>query len=206
MDIKSMKNENIKFYSIKDEIRILGIDDAPFDFRRDKRTYIIGTIFRGGKWLDGILRSEVTVDGTDSTDRIIEMVNKSKFKDLRIIMLDGLGFGGFNLVDIEKLFRKTGKAVIVIVRKMPDFISIKRAIKGLENREFYERCMERAGKPKRVETRKGRFIYIQYNGIEFRDAESIVKISSTRSLIPEPIRVAHLIASGIVLGESKGNA
>jgi len=37
-------------------------------------------------------------------------------------------------------------------------------------------------------------------------AEYIVKLSSTRSLIPEPIRVAHLIASGVALGESMGGA
>jgi len=37
-------------------------------------------------------------------------------------------------------------------------------------------------------------------------SEGCVKLSSTRSLIPEPIRVAHLIASGVALGESRGGA
>jgi len=38
------------------------------------------------------------------------------------------------------------------------------------------------------------------------DAEEIIRLSTTRSAIPEPVRVAHLIAAGVVTGESKGNA
>lgn len=196
----------MRFYSIKEEIRILGVDDAPFSLQEDEETYIVGTVFRGGSWLDGVLRSEVTVDGIDSTDKVAEMVNKSRFRDLRVIMLDGIGFGGFNLVDIERLHNETGLAVIVVVRKMPDFKAIEYAISRLEHREFYRECMRKAGKPLKVETGRNKHIHIQYNGISFQDAESIVKLSSTRSLIPEPIRVAHLIASGFVLGESRGNA
>jgi hypothetical protein len=37
-------------------------------------------------------------------------------------------------------------------------------------------------------------------------AARIIQITSTRSNIPEPLRVAHLIATGIVLGESRGKA
>lgn len=194
------------FYAIKDEIRILGIDDAPFDFRKDKETMLIGTVFRGGDWIDGILRTEVKVDGNDATEKVIEMVKGCKFKDLRVIMLDGLGFAGFNLVDMERVFNETGLPVIVVVRKMPDFNKIKKALKNLHHAEFYNNCIKKAGIPQKVETKKNKFIHIQFHGLSFKDAERIVKLSSTRSLIPEPIRVAHLIASGVALGESRGNA
>ncbi len=195
-----------KFYRIKKEIRILGIDDAPFDIRNDRKTMLIGTIFRGGEWIDGILRAEVRVDGRDATDTVIRMVNECKFKDIRVIMLDGLGFAGFNLVDIKQVFEETGLPIIIVVRKMPDLNKIKKAIKHLTHAEFYNACIKKAGIPRRVETKKGRYIYIQFHGLNFGDAASIVKLSSTRSLIPEPIRVAHLIASGIKLGESRGGA
>jgi len=203
---KNLKMKEVKFYSLKKEIRILGIDDAPFDFRKDKETMLIGTVFRGGEWLDGILRTEVKVDDNDATDTIIEMVKRCKFKDLRVIMLDGLGFAGFNLVDMARVFKETKLPVIVVVRKMPDFKKIKKAIKNLQHAEFYNDCIKKAGIPQKVETKKNKFIHIQFHGLRFEDAERIVKLSSTRSLIPEPIRVAHLIASGVALGESRGNA
>lgn len=196
----------VKFYSIKDEIRILGIDDGPFDLHAGGKALIVGVIYRGGKFLDGVLRTEVTIDGTDSTERIAEMVCKSKYKDIRIIMIDGLGFAGFNLVDLEELFEKTGLPVIAVVRDLPDFKAIEEALDNTEHKDYYLSCIKKAGRPRKVETKDKKHIYIQYKGITFSDAEKIVKLSSTRSLIPEPIRVAHLIASGIVLGESRGGA
>lgn len=197
--------KSVKFYHIKDEIRILGIDDSPFSFRDDS-VFLVGCIFRGGQWLDGVLSTRVEVDGIDATEKIIDLVKKCKFKDLRIIMLDGLGFGGFNLVDIKKIFKETKLAVIVIVRQMPDFKEIKNALRHLDNKKFRLDCIKKAGIPKKIETKPEKFIYMQKCGIKLKDAEEIVKLSSTRSLIPEPIRVAHLIGSGIVLGESRGGA
>jgi endonuclease V-like protein UPF0215 family len=200
------RSKDIKFYSIKDEVRILGVDDAHFNLRKDKKAMIVGVVFRGGSFMDGVLRTEVTVDGTDSTDRLIELVKATKFKDIRVVMLDGLGFAGFNLVDMEKFFKETGLPVIAVVRDMPDFKSIEAALKNLKNRRYCLECIKKAGKPRKVETMPGKYIYIQYRGISFEDAKKIVRLSSTRSNIPEPLRVAHLIASGIALGESRGGA
>ncbi|ODS42127.1 MAG: hypothetical protein MSIBF_01970 [Candidatus Altiarchaeales archaeon IMC4] len=195
-----------KFYSLKDEIRIIGIDDGSFDFRRDKTTILVGAIFRGGRWLDGILKTEVEIDGTDSTDKIISLISKTRHKDIRVIMLDGINFAGFNIVDIERLSKETKLPVIVIVRKMPDFESIKSALKKFDNHKERIGLIEKAGWPAPVETRPGKFVHIQHIGITKEDAAKIVKLSATRSLIPEPVRAAHLIASGIVLGESRGRA
>lgn len=202
---KEAKKE-VKFYSIKNEVRILGLDDAPFEFKENSKAMVVGVVMRGGEWIDGILRSEVEVDGKDSTEKIIEMISKTKFKDIRVIMLDGLGFAGFNLVDIEKLFNELHLPVIAVARKMPDFKSIEVAIQNLTHREYYLECMKKAGTPRKVETKPGKHVYIQFRGISFEDAKEIVQLSSTRSNIPEPLRVAHLIASGIALGESRGSA
>ena len=61
---------------VKKEIRVLGIDDAPFDKFKDKKCLIIGVFFRGGNFLDGVLSSKVAVDGSDSTAKMIKMVRK----------------------------------------------------------------------------------------------------------------------------------
>jgi len=46
-------------------------------------------------------------------------------------------------------------------------------------------------------------VYVQHVGIEVRDVEKIIKCFSVHSDLPEPIRTAHLIASGVTLGESR---
>jgi len=202
--------KNVRFRKIKKEIRIIGIDDGPFNFRKDKKAIIIGCMFRGGLFFDGIIKKDINVDGDDITQTIIDMIKKTKHKDLRVIMLDGITYAGFNIVDIEKIFKETGLPVIVVVRKFPDFEKIKNALKHVENFEEKWKLIEKAGKPRKVEVQSidGRngIVYIQKCGVNLKDAKAIVKISTTRGLIPEPIRVAHMIASGIVLGESHGDA
>ena len=42
--------QNVNFREIKKEIRIVGIDDAPFISRRVGKVDLIGIVFRGGSW------------------------------------------------------------------------------------------------------------------------------------------------------------
>jgi hypothetical protein len=196
---------NKKFRHIKKEIRILGLDDSPFPPHTNQPVMVIGTVFRAGKWLDGVLRTFIQGDGRDSTSKIISMVNQTRHKDqLGVVMLDGITFGGFNVVNIQKIFRSTGIPVIVIMRKYPDFAKIKKALKRFNNWDERWKDIEDAGEVYKIENKED--IYFQINGIELEDAREIIKLSATRSAIPEPVRVAHLIAAGVVTGESKGNA
>ena len=43
-------------------------------------------------------------------------------------MLDGLAFGGFNLIDIQEVYEKTKLPVIVVVRDKPNLEEIKKAL------------------------------------------------------------------------------
>jgi endonuclease V-like protein UPF0215 family len=194
-----------RFYRVKEEVRILGLDDGPFR-RNQREVLVVGVVFRGGLFLDGVVSTKVRVDGLNATERVISLVKESKFKDLRVVMIDGLAFGGFNMVDIQKVSEKTKLPVIAVTREMPDFKAIDKALNHLSDKKKRWDCIEKAGKPVRVETRDGKGIFMQHAGIRREDAMRIVKLSATRSLLPEPIRVAHLIAQGIVLGESRGKA
>lgn len=198
-------NVNKRFRNIKPEIRILGVDDAPFAPHTTQPVMIIGTIFRAGDWMDGVLRGYIVGDGTDATRKIIEMVNNTRHKDqLGVVMLDGITFGGFNVVNIQKIFQATEVPVIVVMRKYPNFEKIKKALKRFTDWEKRWNDVLEAGKIYEIENKET--IYIQISGIRLDDAEKIVRLSTTRSAIPEPVRVAHIIAAGVVTGESKGSA
>lgn len=194
-----------KFYSIKEEVRIVGFDDGPFK-RGDEDVLVVGAVFRGGAFMDGVLSTRVSVDGLDATDKLAELVGECRFKDLRVIMVDGIAFGGFNVVDINRLYEETELPVIVVTRDMPDFEEIRGALSNLPDGERRYQLMMDAGKPVPVKTREGKRVHIQHAGIEASDAKAIVELSATRSLLPEPIRVAHLIAQGVVSGQSRGKA
>ena len=186
---------------LKPEIRILGIDDAPFNKFKKGKVLVIGTIFRGGSLLDGIISTKVTIDGNDSTKKLISMINKTKFKpQLRCIILDGIAVGGFNIIDIEELNKKTSIPVIVVVRHEPDLEKIKSTLIKLNKKDKIS-LLEKAGKVRKINS-----IYAQLKGIDLETAKEILKLTCTRSNLPEPVRIAHLIASGVVTGESKGRA
>lgn len=187
---------------MKQEIRVLGIDDSPFQKdKKGKPTLVIATLFRGGTSIDGILSTKVTIDGNNSTKKLIELINKTKFKpQLRAILLDGIAFGGFNIIDIQELYKKTKIPVIVVIRKKPDINNIKKVLTKIK-KQTKIKLLDKAGPPEKI----GK-IYVQYKGLNKDQVAEILKITCTRSLIPEPIRIAHLIAQGIYFGESKGNA
>ena len=127
-----MSEEVVKFRDIKPEIRVLGIDDGDFSHHEKGTVDIVGVVFRGGYWLEGIMRTEIEVDGLDATEKIVTMIKGSPhYKQLRVIMLDGVTFAGFNFVNIRELFEKVRLPVIVIVREKPNFMDIKRALKHL---------------------------------------------------------------------------
>ena len=199
------RNEKKKFRIIKQEIRILGIDDSPFPSHTTDKIMVVGTIFRAGNWLDGVLSTYIYGDGTDATEKIAVMVKNSRnLGQLGVIMLDGITFGGFNLVNIRQIFESTGVPVIVIMRRIPNFERIEKALKRFDDWENRWANVLEAGEVYRVDNPEP--IYMQIHGIEREDAEDIIRLSTTRSAIPEPLRVAHIIAAGIVTGESRGSA
>jgi endonuclease V-like protein UPF0215 family len=192
-----MKSKNLP----KGEIRVMGIDDAPFDKFKDRYATVIGTMFRGGSYADGITSTRVRVDGINATKKIAEMINSSRFRSqLRCVFIDGLNMAGFNFIDIRKLNRLIRIPVIVITRKDPDLQNIKRILKKLKM-ERKIKFIDEAGPPKKV----GK-IYVQIAGIDLEKAKGFIKLTATRSYIPEPLRLAHLIGAGLVKGESRGNA
>lgn len=188
-----------KFGAIKPEIRILGVDDGVFTPHTRTLALIVGVVFRGGYWLDGVMHSKIEVDGFDSTQKIVSMImNSPHYKQLRVIMLNGITYAGFNIVNIKDLYEKTNLPVIAVTRDEPDLNKIHRALENLPKSKTRRDLINAAGDIIEVSTcSRNEKIYLQLAGILEEDAKKIVKLTSTRSSIPEPLRVAHLIASGV---------
>ena len=159
----------------------------------------MGVVFRGGSYLDGVMSTSVSVDGFDATDAITSMITSSPhYKQLRVIMLNGSTFAGFNIVDISVLNKATNLPVIAVLREKPDLARIQQALSKLPKTEERLRLISSGGEIIAVPTKYQKTsIYMQIAGILSEDAQKIIALTSTRSKIPEPLRIAHLIASGI---------
>jgi endonuclease V-like protein UPF0215 family len=194
-----------RFRSIKSEIRVLGVDDGGFVPRTKGIVEVVGVVYRGGYWFEGVMRTEITIDGLDATEKIANMIESSPYyRELRVVVLDGVTFAGFNVVDIKKLSRKIDLPVMAVVREKPDMREIRRALENLSDFEIRWQAMENAGKTMEVKIRSGENpVYMHIAGILREDAEKIMKKTSIRSNIPEALRVAHIIASGLTPSREK---
>jgi len=184
---------------VKPEIRVLGVDDGEFIPRSKGQALIVGVVFRGGYWLDGVMHTEVEVDGFDATNKLSAMITSSPHhRQLRVVMLNGITFAGFNVVDIKALNKETGLPVIAVTREKPDLAAIRDALGNLPESEVRWKAVVNAGEVFEVSTRSPKErIYIHVAGVSLDAARRIVRLTSTRSSVPEALRVAHLVASGI---------
>ena len=186
-----------EFRTVKPEIRVLGIDDGKFTPRTKGSVIVVGVVFRGGYSIDGVMHTTIAIDGLDATEQFASMINASPHRrQLRLVMLNGITFAGFNLVDIKKLNALTKLPVLAVTHEKPDLDSIHEALRNLPDSEERWRIILGAGEIHEI-TNKDSKIYLELAGISLTDAKKIVKLTSTISCLPEPLRVAHLIASGI---------
>jgi endonuclease V-like protein UPF0215 family len=110
------------------------------------------------------------------------------------------------LVDIKELTERTGLPVIVVCRKRPNLDEMKKALEKFPDFRDRWRMIQGAGKIFELGMGNNKKLHYQFVGLGKSEAEKIIRMSCTRSLIPEPLRVAHIIASAIVKGEGGGRA
>lgn len=178
---------------MKEGIRVLGIDDAPSE-RTDEQTFLTGVVYRGTEFIEDVKAEDINVDGESATEKVVSLYRKcNNPRQIKAVLTDGISFAGFNLVDIEKVSEDIEKPVIAVTPNEPDKENFRQAMKESDN---YDERFENFAPHEEVELEDGK-CYIQYSGCSQNEAEQIVKNSIIHGLVPEPIRVAHMIGRGI---------
>jgi endonuclease V-like protein UPF0215 family len=190
---------------VKTQVRVLGIDDASFSFK-DVKVPIVGVVVRLPGYVEGVMVSEVAMDGNDADQAIIEMLSRSRYRDqIKLVMLDGAALGGFNLVDIDALVKATGIPFCTLTRDRPNREAMRSALQ-----KHFPDWQERLDlllrhDPMEIPTKNGS-VFVSVAGISSSDVQVLLAESLVCGAIPEPLRLAHLFATAMVKGESKGNS
>jgi endonuclease V-like protein UPF0215 family len=180
---------------------VVGFDDFPFTHGRRGDVSVVGTVFAGLR-LEGVLRGAVRQDGANATRNLAALVRGSKFADrVQVILLQGIALGGFNAVDIHGLNATLGLPVLVVARRQPNLDAIRDALltRGVPGGARKWRLIEKAGP---MEPAAG--VFVQRAGLSLADAGALVSRLAVHGSIPEPLRVAHLIAGAMATGQSRG--
>lgn len=99
----------------------IGFDDAPFDRTHRGDVLVVGAVYAGTR-LEGVLSGKVRRGGANSTRTPIRLVLRSRFAaHAQAILLQGIAFAGFNVIDLGELHRALRLPAIVIARRQPDF-------------------------------------------------------------------------------------
>lgn len=182
--------------------RIVGIDDGPFRKTPRARVLVVGVLMRGGTRVEGVMSTHVTRDGVRATDAIAEMLSSGRLAgQAQAVLLDGVAVGGFNVIDLPALAEALRVPVVAVMRRKPDMVAVRQALLRTHRAAWRWSVIERAGT-----IHAGPGLYFQVAGAESALARQILAASTIQGTYPEPLRLAHLIARGVLLGASRGGA
>jgi endonuclease V-like protein UPF0215 family len=176
---------------VKPEVRVIGFDDSPFT-RPDGRVPVVGVHMRGGTRVEGVFATDVLRDGDDATNRVARCIDDAGLRGLKAILLDGASFAGFNVVDLDGLHQETGVPCLAFTKGVPDRAAMDRALANVPNPEGKRALLSK--RRNETFTTATSPITISYAGMGHEQAAAILAATTARGLVPEPLRIAHLIA------------
>jgi endonuclease V-like protein UPF0215 family len=138
------------------------------------------------------------VDGLDSTDVILRLLRGTRTD---IVFLSGITFAGFNIVDCTRLHNVLHIPIIVVCREKPDNRSVKRALqKHFTDWERRWRLVRKLGRIYRFAPKPSEQpLHFEAVGISAAHARKVISAYCATSRVPEPVRVAGLMAKGLAL-------
>lgn len=188
---------------MKPTARLIGFDDGPFTFE-DETAPLAGVMTRPGGYVEAAMLDEVTVDGEDATDTVLDLLEASGIVETAAaVAFDGGAVGGFNVVDLERVREALGVPALAVMREPPDEDAVREALaEHVDGAE--ERLAVLTREPVReVDVGEG-VAYVRHAGGRFEDVEALLAEHTVRGRTPEPVRVAHLVATAAGEGVSRG--
>ncbi|UCD00905.1 MAG: DUF99 family protein [Promethearchaeota archaeon] len=182
---------------MKENPIIIGFDDATFNLKaKSKTTQLIGVICQGIRMVN-VVSTEIIVDGNNATERLIELVKQNQ-KHIQFILTHTITFGGFNLINLNKIYSEIRKPVIAVNDRRVDLDSVRKAIIYKFPNTYKEKIQNivDAGNlyQTQIETAGGiSIIYFHSKGIENNKVDSLLQKICVDSKLPECLRLAHLI-------------
>jgi endonuclease V-like protein UPF0215 family len=178
-------------------LRAIGFDDAPFARRGRGDVSVAGVVCAGTRF-EGLVWGRLRQDGWNATAVLAALLEHGKFlPQLHLVLLDGISFGGLNLVHLPALAARLARPCVAVMRRPPDLAAMERAVRRLPGAERRLAVLRAAGPVHSV----GRFTF-QVAGAEPSPIAEALSRLTDRGEVPEPLRLAHLVGAAVRRGES----
>jgi len=178
-------------------LRAVGFDDAPFPRRAGAAVHLAGVVCCGTRF-EGLVWGRVRRDGWNATGELVRLLEGGKFlPQIHLVLLDGVAFGGLNLVDLPALAARLRRPVVSVMRRLPDLPAMEAAVRKLPRAERRLEILRRAGP---IHQRPP-FVF-QAHGLSPDEAHAALERLTDTGHVPEALRLAHLIGAAVVNGVS----
>ena len=182
-------------------IRVIGFDDAPFNRGVDENVSLAGVVCAGTRF-EGMVWGKIQQDGFDATEVICKLLIGRKFlPQLHILLLDGIAFGGFNVVNLPELSLRLQLPCVTLMRRQPDLVAIAEAMRLLPKFEQRQQLLQQAGPIYDYSP-----FFFQVCGEEPAVVAQVLQRLTDCGKVPEALRLAHLITAAVMTGESGSSA
>jgi uncharacterized protein len=181
----------------KEHFRVVGVDDGAFS-RADRWAPVAAVAVAAPDRVDAMRVGRVKVDGRGASREVVRLVRATGgLEGLKAVLLDGAVVGGFNVVDLDAVHAAVGVPVVAVTRHAPDFAGIRTALWKWFPRDAAERWrLLRAHRLVPLPD-PALPVLVAAVGCRARDAALLVRRTTVRGFVPEPIRLAHLVASAV---------
>ena len=134
--------------------------------------------------------------------KVAELIVQSKFiAQAHVVLLDGITFGGCNVIDLPNLHSRLQVPVVAVMRRPPNLERFKHVTQQLPESEERWRRTQAAGPIHQIDGWT-----FQCVGEETGTIAKVLDRLTNNGKVPEALRLAHLIGSAVMLGESTNRA
>lgn len=183
------------------EVWSLGVEDGSFPTKGKRRskfkTLLVAALLKELQLKEVDLR-RITVDGTDATKALLSILASLQQKP-ETLFLGGISYAGFNFIDPFRLQKETNLPSIIITTERPNNQAVQTALQRhfpdwKKRWSIYKRL---TNFPQIKANPKENPVFMETVGLTVSQGEMLVKRLTKNGRLPEPLRVARMIARGL---------
>ena len=184
-------------------VRVLGIAESFLKTRPSSR--LAGVVMRKDLRVDGFGLAKISVGGDDATEGVLKIFEGLERSDINALLLNGSVISWFNIVDLDLVHEETGLPVISLTYEESE---------GLEGyiREYFPHPQEKIemyrklGSREPLQLKTGFDVYARFLGATAEETKGLLNSFTLEGKVPEPLRVARLLARSISREETDGKS
>ena len=181
------------FHAHKKGIRALGIAES-FVKGISQKSFLVGVVMRADRIIDGFSYALVTVGGMDGTQQAITLIERLHRQDINVIILNGCIISWFNVIDLHQVFNASSIPLICVTYDPSE---------GLDH--YFQKLFPTSWQPRLrtyqhnggrtpITLKTGKNIFARYLGLSIDEVKGVLNKFTVFGAVPEPVRVARLLA------------